>query len=100
MCLASVSGLVFILESKQRMLKRLHHHSASQTKMQNDFKAAMLKMSIIGQNRANMVDCSDVIPQPPPLNNKPHLPAGLSMGNIEQAVRPSLIWNLLYGRSR
>ncbi|KAJ7282365.1 fungal ligninase [Mycena rebaudengoi] len=49
----------------------------------------MLKMAIIGQNRANMVDCSDVIPQPPPLNNKPHLPAGLSMGNIEQACASS-----------
>jgi hypothetical protein len=48
----------------------------------------MSKMAVIGHNRANMVDCSDVIPVPPPLVGKPHLPAGKKMADIEQAVSP------------
>jgi hypothetical protein len=46
-------------------------------------------MSIIGHNPANLIDCSDVIPAAPPLpaNAGPHLPAGQTQRNIQQAVR-------------
>ncbi|KAJ6528014.1 heme peroxidase, partial [Mycena sp. CBHHK59/15] len=54
--------------------------STNQAKMQSEFKAAMLKLSLIGQNAKNMVDCSDVIPVPKPVIGTPHLPAGLNMG--------------------
>jgi hypothetical protein len=59
----------------------------NQSQMQSAFKAAMLKLSTLGQNRANMVDCSDVIPVPRPLpaGAGPHLPAGARMTDIEQA---------------
>ncbi|KAJ7172802.1 putative versatile peroxidase [Mycena crocata] len=57
----------------------------NQAKMQRDFSAAMAKMAIIGQDTSKMVDCSDVIPVPKPLVGKPHLPAGLTMSDIEQA---------------
>ena len=47
-----------------------------------------VKMAIIGQNRANLIDCSDVIPPslPLPANAGPHLPAGQTQDDIEQAV--------------
>ncbi|KAJ7054179.1 putative versatile peroxidase [Mycena amicta] len=59
--------------------------AANQAKMQTEFRAAMSKMAIIGHNRANMVDCSDVIPVPKAVVGKPHLPAGKTMADIEQA---------------
>jgi hypothetical protein len=46
----------------------------------------MAKMAVIGQNTKTMIDCSDVIPVPKPLVGKPHLPAGKTMKDIEQAV--------------
>ncbi|TFK44516.1 manganese peroxidase 3 [Crucibulum laeve] len=61
----------------------------NQAKMQAEFKAAMLKMSLLGQNKANMVDCSEVIPVPKALTTKPHLPAGFSPSQIEQACASS-----------
>ncbi|KAJ7182873.1 manganese peroxidase 3 [Mycena crocata] len=60
-----------------------------QTKLQNEFRAAMAKMAIIGHSRADMIDCSDVIPVPPPLVGTPHLPAGKTMADIEQACASS-----------
>ncbi|KAF8160931.1 manganese peroxidase 3 [Crassisporium funariophilum] len=57
----------------------------NQSKMQAAFKAAMLKLSLLGQNQAKMIDCSEVIPVPKPLTTKPHLPAGFNMNQIEQA---------------
>ncbi|KAJ7909609.1 putative versatile peroxidase [Mycena leptocephala] len=59
--------------------------AVGQANLQAKFRAAMSKMAVIGHNRANMVDCSDVIPVPPPLVGKPHLPAGKKMADIEQA---------------
>ena len=45
----------------------------------------MLKLSTLGQNTKNMIDCSEVIPTPKPANVKAHLPAGKTMNDIEQA---------------
>lgn len=50
----------------------------------------MDKLATLGQDRSKLIDCSDVIPVPKPLQSKAHLPAGLTMNNIEQAVRGSL----------
>ncbi|KAJ7168907.1 putative versatile peroxidase [Mycena filopes] len=49
------------------------------------FQLAMSKMAIIGHQRSSLIDCSDVIPIPKPLVGKPHLPAGKTMADIEQA---------------
>ncbi|KAK0212397.1 manganese peroxidase 1 precursor [Desarmillaria ectypa] len=58
----------------------------NQAKMQTDFKAAMLKLSVLGQDVSKMVDCSEVIPVPLAASaHAAHLPAGLSMNDIEQA---------------
>ncbi|KAK1225251.1 fungal class II heme-containing peroxidase [Marasmius sp. AFHP31] len=56
-----------------------------QAKMQSEFQAAMDKLSTLGQDRNQLIDCSEVIPDPPSLSANPHLPAGLSMNDIEQA---------------
>jgi manganese peroxidase len=56
-----------------------------QAKMQSEFKAAMAKLAVIGQDRSKLIDCSDVIPVPKPVVGTPHLPAGHSMADIEQA---------------
>ncbi|KAJ7486980.1 putative versatile peroxidase [Mycena latifolia] len=63
--------------------------AANQAKMQKEFAAAMAKMAVIGHNTAKMVDCSDVIPIPKPLVGKPHLPAGKTMRDIQQACATS-----------
>lgn len=57
--------------------------------MQSAFKAAMLKLSTLGQNLNNMVDCSDIIPVPKalPASAAPHFPAGVTQNDVEQAVR-------------
>ncbi|KAF7359632.1 Peroxidase [Mycena venus] len=60
-----------------------------QTGMQNQFKAAMAKMAILGQNKANLIDCSDVIPVPQGVTTTPHLPANKTMDDIEQACSTS-----------
>ncbi|KAJ7175027.1 putative versatile peroxidase [Mycena crocata] len=59
--------------------------ATNQAKMQREFAAAMAKMALIGHSASKMVDCSDVIPVPKPLVGKPHLPAGKTMKDIEQA---------------
>lgn len=61
----------------------------NQSKMQSAFKAAMLKMSLLGQNQASMIDCSEVIPVPACLKTSAHLPAGKTKNDIEQACATS-----------
>nr|BAR45974.1 manganese peroxidase isozyme [Phlebiopsis crassa] len=39
--------------------------------MAASFKAAMSKLAVLGQNRADLIDCSDVVPVPKPAVNKP-----------------------------
>ncbi|KAH9918229.1 manganese peroxidase isozyme precursor [Epithele typhae] len=54
-------------------------------KLQSAFASAMAKLAVVGQDTSNMVDCSEVLPIPPAANTVPHIPAGLSNGDIEQA---------------
>ncbi|KAH9994916.1 manganese peroxidase 3 [Russula compacta] len=54
-------------------------------KMANDFRAAMAKLAILGQDREKLTDCSEVIPVPKPRIGKAHLPAGSSPEQIEQS---------------
>ncbi|KAI0318324.1 manganese peroxidase 1 [Amylostereum chailletii] len=67
-----------------------------QDKMMNDFKAAMAKMTILGHDRSTLIDCSDVIPDPPALTTpSASFPAGLSAADVEQSCAdtpfPSLV---------
>ncbi|KAJ7097412.1 lignin peroxidase LiP2 precursor [Mycena epipterygia] len=61
--------------------------AGNQVGVQSAFASAFNKLAVIGHNPANLIDCSDVIPGAPPLpaNAGPHLPAGQTQKDIEQA---------------
>nr|ADK26471.3 manganese peroxidase 1 [Hericium erinaceus]AFN26984.1 manganese peroxidase 1 [Hericium erinaceus] len=56
-----------------------------QTKMMTEFQSAMSKLAILGHNRDDMIDCSDLIPETKPVTGTAHFPAGLSNADVEQA---------------
>ncbi|OBZ74831.1 hypothetical protein A0H81_05388 [Grifola frondosa] len=45
----------------------------------------MAKLAVLGQDTTQMIDCSEVIPVPPPPNSTAHFPAGLSNADVQQA---------------
>jgi hypothetical protein len=55
--------------------------------MRNFFKVEMAKLAVLGQNAMELIDCSDVIPEPKPVVGTAHLPAGYSSKDIEESVR-------------
>jgi hypothetical protein len=59
----------------------------------------MAKMAVIGQNMKTMIDCSDAIPVLKPVVGKPHLSAGKTMKDIEQAVSILVPQRLLFLKS-
>jgi manganese peroxidase len=59
----------------------------NQTKMANEFGAAMAKLAVTGQNVANLIDCSDVIPAAKPFTGKAVFPPSLTNKDVEQGVR-------------
>ncbi|KAJ7161018.1 manganese peroxidase 2 [Mycena filopes] len=65
--------------------------AGNQAGMQSAFVKAFNRLAILGHNAANLIDCSDVIPTAPPLpaNAGPHLPAGQTQKDIEQACANS-----------
>ncbi|KAF8168958.1 peroxidase MNP1 [Mycena galopus ATCC 62051] len=65
--------------------------AGNQCLMQSAFATAFNKLAILGHNPANLIDCSDVIPGAPalPANAGPHLPAGQTHQDIEQACPAS-----------
>ncbi|KAI1788395.1 Mn peroxidase MNP3 [Ganoderma leucocontextum] len=57
----------------------------NQAKIQSAFKAAFAKMTVLGQDESQLIDCSDVVPIPPAPASTAHFPAGLTNADIEQA---------------
>jgi cytochrome c peroxidase len=54
--------------------------------MIESFSAAFFKMGLLGQaNNHKLIDCSFVIPQPPPLNDKIEFPPGQFLKDIDQS---------------
>ncbi|KAJ7431424.1 manganese peroxidase 1 [Mycena galericulata] len=56
--------------------------------MATAFQQAFAKMQVLGQDVSKMVDCSEVIPIPPPISAQAaqaFFPAGLSNADVEQA---------------
>lgn len=47
------------------------------------FEQAMAKMSVLGNDVSQLIDCSEVIPVPSTTVDSPHLPAGKSLADIE-----------------
>ncbi|KAF8960671.1 heme peroxidase [Flammula alnicola] len=59
----------------------------NQALMVSKFQAAMAQLSVVGQDTSTLVDCSEAIPIPQPLPAAagPHLPAGFTGQDIQQA---------------
>ncbi|KAJ8520286.1 hypothetical protein ONZ45_g2865 [Pleurotus djamor] len=57
----------------------------NQAKIQNRFAQVMKKLSLVGHNEADLIDCSDVIPTPAALVKPASFPAGKSQDDVEVA---------------
>jgi len=60
----------------------------NQAHMASSFQAAFAKMQVLGQDVSKMVDCSELIPVPPPLPAaaaQAFFPPGLNHNDVEQA---------------
>ncbi|EDR01358.1 manganese peroxidase [Laccaria bicolor S238N-H82] len=56
----------------------------NQARMMTQFKAAMAKLQVLGQDTSKLIDCSDVIPVPKPFAGPIKYPSSFSQANIEQ----------------
>ncbi|KZV84752.1 peroxidase MNP2 [Exidia glandulosa HHB12029] len=66
-------------------------NALNQTAMASNFAAAFKKLSLLGQNQAKLLDCSELIGTPPPAKNKQaFFPAGTNHDLIEQACATQL----------
>nr|VWO96432.1 Peroxidase (EC [Ganoderma boninense] len=57
----------------------------NQPKIQARFHDAFHDLSLVGHDINDLIDCSEVIPVPPPPASNAHFPAGLTNADIEQA---------------
>ncbi|EKM80806.1 hypothetical protein AGABI1DRAFT_71350 [Agaricus bisporus var. burnettii JB137-S8] len=58
--------------------------ATDQQKMASAFSDAMVKLSLVGQDKSQLIDCSDVIPRTIPLTNEPYFPADLTKDDLEK----------------
>lgn len=58
-------------------------HVDQQAFMAQSFKAAMAKLAILGQNTADLIDCTDIIPVPPSFNGAATFPATKSAKDLD-----------------
>ena len=54
--------------------------------MVSEFKAAMAKLQVLGQNTRRLIDCSDVVPVPAPFAGPIKFPASFSNKDLQLAV--------------
>lgn len=72
---------------------------ADQEKMNHDFVKVMHKVSTLGQDMSNLVDCSDVVPATkslPRFQKSAALPPGKSIDDIETSVSSYLRHLMFY----
>ncbi|KAL5523458.1 hypothetical protein ACEPAG_7631 [Sanghuangporus baumii] len=76
----------FLLARDQRTACEWQLQINNQQLMMNNFKRAMQKMAIIGHNADDLVDCTEVLPQPvPPVRKPATFPAGTNRQEVQQA---------------
>ncbi|KAJ6528227.1 heme peroxidase [Mycena vulgaris] len=75
----------FAIARDPRMACEWQSFIANHNTMTSKFRAAMAKMSTLGQARNSLTDCSDVIPVPATLTTKPFLPAGKTLKDVQVA---------------
>uniref|UniRef100_A0A8H8CF79 Peroxidase n=1 Tax=Psilocybe cubensis TaxID=181762 RepID=A0A8H8CF79_PSICU len=57
----------------------------NQQLMMAEFKAAMAKLQVLGQNTAKLIDCSDIVPVPQPFTQAIKYPASFSRQDVQVA---------------
>lgn len=62
--------------------------------LENEFADALFKLSLLGQNEADLTDCSFVIPFPPSLKDVPSFPPGQTLSDIDQSCTTNPFPNL------
>ncbi|PPQ72767.1 hypothetical protein CVT26_003149 [Gymnopilus dilepis] len=66
----------------------------NQQLMQEQFAAAFFKMSLLGQNEEDLIDCSAVIPPAPTFTGNAFFPPSLTHSDVEQACATAAFPNL------
>nr|BAE79812.1 manganese peroxidase 1 precursor [Spongipellis sp. FERM P-18171] len=57
----------------------------NQRKLTNRFQAVFTKMTVLGNDVNSLIDCSELIPEPPAFTGSATFPAGFSVNDVEQA---------------
>jgi len=70
------------------------HLVNNQPEMKKNFGAALFKLSLLGQKKSALTDCSLIIPAPPALNDQAAFPPGQSLDDIEQSCAATAFPNL------
>ncbi|EJD44427.1 generic peroxidase [Auricularia subglabra TFB-10046 SS5] len=66
-------------------------NALDQSKMSSNFQSAFSKLSLLGQNKNSLLDCSELIATPPPATQRQaHFPQGKTHNDIEQACSTQL----------
>jgi cytochrome c peroxidase len=68
--------------------------ATNQVSMKDQFGAALFKLSLLGQNENDLIDCSAVIPTPISLVDKPSFPPGQTIRDIQQSCDEAPFPNL------
>ena len=63
-----------------------HKPPDNQNRMNILFPAAFAKMTVLGHNTNDLIDCSEVIPTAPAFTGSATFPAGFTINDVEQAV--------------
>ncbi|KAJ7483766.1 manganese peroxidase 1 precursor [Mycena galericulata] len=87
----------FLLARDERTACLWQANVNNQVHMANSFKAAFAKMQVLGQDVSKMVDCSEVIPVPPPISAaaaQAFFPPTLSRKDVQQACAETPFPNL------
>ncbi|KAJ6546368.1 manganese peroxidase isozyme precursor [Mycena sp. CBHHK59/15] len=79
----------FAIARDPRMACEWQSFIANHNTMISKFRASMAKLATLGQVRARLTDCSDVIPVPKTLTTKPFLPAGKTLKDVDVSCRAS-----------
>ncbi|KAF8889513.1 hypothetical protein CPB84DRAFT_1849313 [Gymnopilus junonius] len=66
----------------------------NQQQMTEQFAAAFFKMSLLGQNENDLIDCSSVIPPAPTFTGNAFFPPSLTHNDVEQACATAAFPNL------
>jgi cytochrome c peroxidase len=62
-------------------------YATNQKKMSSDFGDAVFKVSLLGQKKNQMIDCSEVIPQAKSLKSTSYFPANLTVKDLDKPCK-------------